>query len=79
MMHDHKGFDLKRAGYRIVYRTGGTNHCPGCGRSHWIIGMASAECAFCATAVPLDFSRSLGVGVFRTTGTPHDEPFAWAA
>ena len=26
---------------------------PGCGRTHWIIGRMSAECAFCATALPL--------------------------
>ena len=26
---------------------------PGCGRTHWIIGRISAECAFCATALPL--------------------------
>jgi hypothetical protein len=30
-----------------------TNHCPGCGRTHWIIGRVTAECAFCGSALPL--------------------------
>jgi hypothetical protein len=29
------------------------NHCPGCGRTQWLIGRMSAECAFCSTALPL--------------------------
>lgn len=37
-----------------VYRPGQRNHCPGCGREHWLIGRRTAECAFCATAMPLD-------------------------
>jgi exosome complex RNA-binding protein Csl4 len=40
-------------GYHAVYRDDGVNHCPGCGRTQWIIGRVSAECAFCATALPL--------------------------
>ena len=40
-------------GYHVVYREHEVNHCPGCGRTHWIIGRISAECAFCATALPL--------------------------
>ena len=40
-------------GYHAVYREHDVNHCPGCGRTHWIIGRMSAECAFCATALPL--------------------------
>jgi hypothetical protein len=40
-------------GYHAVYREHEVNHCPGCGRTHWIIGRVSAECAFCATALPL--------------------------
>lgn len=46
---------LENNGYVLLYRHGMTNHCPGCGKSHWIIGNRSAECAFCATA--LDFQR----------------------
>jgi len=44
---------LENNGYVILYRHGVTNHCPGCGKSHWIIGNRSAECAFCATALDL--------------------------
>jgi hypothetical protein len=44
---------LAHRGHHIVYRTNESNHCPGCGRSHWIIGRISAECGFCGTAVPL--------------------------
>ena len=39
--------------YRPVFRQDVTNHCPGCGRTQWLIGRMSAQCAFCATAVPL--------------------------
>ncbi len=39
-------------GYHVVYRERETNHCPGCGRSHWLLGRFSAECVFCATALP---------------------------
>lgn len=40
-------------GYRPVYRENAVNHCPGCGRKQWHVGRFSAECAFCATALPL--------------------------
>lgn len=40
-------------GYHAVYRENAVNHCPGCGRTHWLIGRMSAECAFCTTALPL--------------------------
>ena len=48
MAHDPAG-----RGYHAVYREQEVNHCPGCGRTHWHIGRVSAECAFCATALPL--------------------------
>ena len=48
MSHDPSG-----RGYHVVYREHQTNHCPGCGRTHWLIGRISAECAFCTTALPL--------------------------
>jgi hypothetical protein len=48
MNHDPAG-----RGYHAVYREHEVNHCPGCGRTHWIIGRISAECAFCTTALPL--------------------------
>lgn len=50
-------------GYHAVYREGEVNHCPGCGRSHWIIGRFSAECGFCATALALADGGLTGMGV----------------
>ena len=46
-------FNPNARGYHAVYHDGEVNHCPGCGRTHWIIGRMSAECAFCSTALPL--------------------------
>lgn len=40
-------------GYHAVYREHEINHCPGCGRTHWLVGRVSAECAFCGTALAL--------------------------
>lgn len=48
MAHDPMG-----RGYHAVYRENEVNHCPGCGRTHWLVGRLSAECAFCSTALPL--------------------------
>ena len=48
MRHDPAG-----RGYHVVYREHEVNHCPGCGRTQWLIGRVSAECAFCTTAIPL--------------------------
>jgi hypothetical protein len=48
---------LAQRGHHIVYRANESNHCPGCGRSHWYIGRISAECGFCGTAVPLAEAR----------------------
>jgi len=39
-------------GYIPAHRLGEPTRCPGCGRSHWWIGSV-AECAFCATALPI--------------------------
>ncbi|WP_022673146.1 hypothetical protein [Novosphingopyxis baekryungensis] len=39
--------------YSFLYHHGETNHCPGCGHTHWHIGRATAECANCFTAMPL--------------------------
>lgn len=47
-------------GYYISYRGDGTDRCPGCGRQHFHIGRVSAECAFCATAIPLPDAANLG-------------------
>ena len=46
-------FNPSARGYHAVYHEGEVNHCPGCGRTHWLIGRLSAECAFCSTALPL--------------------------
>ncbi len=43
-------------GFSLSYWRDQINRCPGCGKSHWYIGTAMAECGFCATALPL--SRS---------------------
>ena len=44
---------LKERGYGFLFRPQVTNSCPGCGRSHWLVGRTTAECAFCATALPI--------------------------
>ena len=53
-------FNPSTRGYHAVYREDETNHCPGCGRTHWHIGRVSAECAFCSTALPLQSSLTRG-------------------
>ena len=71
---------LARRGHHIVYRANESNHCPGCGRSHWYIGRLSAECGFCGTALPLTESLSTGAGLYRCSGRSHALPdFAAAA
>ena len=47
-------------GYHIMYREHETNHCPGCGRTHWLVGRTMAECAFCETALPLESAPLVG-------------------
>jgi hypothetical protein len=47
-------------GYHAVYRENAVNHCPGCGRTHWLIGRLLAECGFCGTALPLSESYARG-------------------
>jgi hypothetical protein len=54
--------DPQNRGYCVVYRENETNHCPGCGRTHWFVGRVSAECGFCATALPLASATSQGTG-----------------
>ena len=57
-------------GLRGLYRQDEINHCPGCGRTHWLIGRFSAECGVCATAVPLAETALLGVGTFIRSISP---------
>lgn len=53
LMLNEMRHDPAARGYHAVYREHQVNHCPGCGRTHWLIGRMSAECAFCTTALPL--------------------------
>jgi hypothetical protein len=67
-------FNPNARGYHAVYHDGEVNHCPGCGRTHWIIGRLSAECAFCSTALPLKEVMTHGPAsapVFRTRTPPN--------
>ena len=72
---------LTQRGHHIVYRANESNHCPGCGRSHWYIGRVSAECGFCGTAVPLAEARhdeglgGTGPARARPAGTPNQRRF----
>ena len=60
-MESHRDhFDPNLRGYHAVYRDKEVNHCPGCGRTHWHIGRMLAECAFCATALPLQEAHRQG-------------------
>ena len=52
--------DPASRGYHVVYREHEVNHCPGCGRTQWLIGRMSAECAFCTTALPLKEASNHG-------------------
>lgn len=65
-------------GYHPVYHDGEVNHCPGCGRTHWLIGRMSAECAFCTTALPLAEAgiRSHGPATIQHKNR---DAHAWAA
>ena len=48
-----KHFDPRQRGYMVLYHEGEKTHCPGCGHSNWNVGRSMAECAFCATALPI--------------------------
>ena len=63
---------LAQRGHHVVYRVNASNHCPGCGRSHWYIGRVTAECGFCGTAVPLAEARrdDGGLASQRPKATP---------
>ena len=58
-------------GYHVAYRPHQVNACPGCGRSHWLVGRLMAECAFCATALPLMDAGTNGIGLFRGLHREH--------
>lgn len=69
-------------GYHIVYREHESNYCPGCGHTHWYIGRTMAECAFCATALPLENASLVAGGqIVRHVrrGGPYVQEHAFAA
>lgn len=70
MFYDTTPFTAANSGYRIAFRPGEQNICPGCGQSHWSIGRMTAECAFCATALPINTGGSFGTGTFRVSDKP---------
>jgi hypothetical protein len=47
-------YEVAARGFRPGYRENEANLCPGCGMSQWLVGRATAECAFCGTALPLE-------------------------
>lgn len=61
-------FGIRQAstGYRVAYHQHEANHCPGCGQQQWVIGRSTAECAYCATALPLIAGGTSGAGIFRS-------------
>ncbi len=63
-------------GYHAVYHPQEANRCPGCGRSHWLVGRLLAECAFCATALPLADQGTTGTGLFRRNVRHNDDQLA---
>lgn len=72
-------FDPARRGYHAVYRENQVNHCPGCGRTHWLVGRTLAECGFCATALPLSESFCQPSGAVIVHRSRPLSPTAFAA
>jgi hypothetical protein len=72
-------FDPARRGYHAVYRENQVNHCPGCGRTHWLVGRTLAECGFCATALPLSESFRQPSGAVIVHRSRPVSPTAFAA
>lgn len=67
MFYDTTPFTTANSGYRVAFRPGEHNACPGCGQSHWTIGRMTAECAICATALPINTGGTFGAGLFRVS------------
>ncbi len=63
--------DPAARGYSVAYRSGEVNFCPGCGRTHWFVGRVSAECGFCATALPLVEATVRGAGTHARCSSHH--------
>ncbi|MBR0552635.1 hypothetical protein [Stakelama marina] len=79
MYHYRQPLVPGRTGYRIAYRMHETNHCPGCGKTQWVVGRMTAECSFCHTALPINEGGMTGVGLIRASGRPSVEPEPMAA
>ena len=58
--------DLRARGYSQVYRENQVNNCPGCGHTQWYVGRISAECGYCATALPLQDASARGGAAIHT-------------
>ncbi len=75
--------DLWTHGYRVLFRRGETNRCPGCGHSQWLVGRTTAECAVCSTALPLAetelggfnprLQRAVALRLIEATAPPSDK------
>lgn len=61
-------------GYVGLYESGAMNRCPGCGNSNWYVGRATAECAFCRTAVPLADMSCLAIPLHETQSAAQARP-----
>lgn len=70
MYYNTTPFTTAHSGYRVAFRPGEHNSCPGCGQSHWVIGRMTAECAFCATALPINNGGTFGAGLFHSNHKP---------
>lgn len=53
------------SGQALFYRAGSAMPCPGCGGHQWHVGRQSAECAICATALPLADKGDRGMSTMR--------------
>lgn len=69
-------FNPAMRGFHAVYRDGESNRCPGCGHRQWIVGRVSAECAYCATALPLEASlQQRSAPTITQRGAPVADPW----
>lgn len=68
-------FNPAARGLHALYREHEVNHCPGCGRTQWLIGRTLAECAFCSTALPLEATLSEQPRVIMQRGKPVADPW----
>lgn len=59
--------------YSPVYHPGEVNRCPGCGRTHWYVGRSTAECGFCATAIPLRDASVSSTSIRAGVNPPFNE------